>query len=444
MPLGAALAFAGIEGSVPLLHGGQGCATYIRRYLISHFNEPLDIASSSFGEAATVFGGEANLRDGIRNVVAGYRPQVIGVATTCLAETIGEDVPAILHRLTQDAPDPADPALPQLIPVSTPSYAGTHADGYRAAVAAILDAFTGGRALSESGAPGGDRLVLLPGIVSPADVRHLRELLDVFGAPCTVLPDISDSLDGPAVPAYPKLHAGGTPLAEIAACGGAPAAITLGGLTTPGTASGGELLGRRFGVGHHVLPLPIGVRRTDAFVDLLRELTGRVPDGWLDAERGRLVDAYVDGHKYVAGKRVGVFGDEDLVVGLASFLDEIGLQVVLAASGGRSGRLRESLAAVAPRHAGVAVVIEDAGFDQIDAAAEAAGVDLLVGHSKGYPTARRLGVPLVRVGLPIHDRLGGQRLLHLGYRGAQRMFDQIVNTLLERAQDASAVGYAYM
>jgi len=55
-PLGAALATAGVRGAIPLLHGAQGCATYIRRYLISHFREPMDVASSSFGEAQTVFG----------------------------------------------------------------------------------------------------------------------------------------------------------------------------------------------------------------------------------------------------------------------------------------------------------------------------------------------------------------------------------------------------
>jgi nitrogenase molybdenum-iron protein alpha/beta subunit len=58
-PLGASLAFRGIEKAIPLLHGSQGCATYIRRYLISHFKEPVDIASSSFGEMATVLAEKA-------------------------------------------------------------------------------------------------------------------------------------------------------------------------------------------------------------------------------------------------------------------------------------------------------------------------------------------------------------------------------------------------
>ena len=103
-PLGACVVFSGIEGCVPFLHGSQGCATYIRRYLISHFREPVDIASSSFSEEDTVFGGARNLKAGLRNVATQYRPAAIGVATTCLAETIGEDVPRILADYQTEGP----------------------------------------------------------------------------------------------------------------------------------------------------------------------------------------------------------------------------------------------------------------------------------------------------------------------------------------------------
>jgi len=95
-PLGACLAFRGIEECVPFLHGSQGCATYIRRYLISHFKEPVDIASSNFNEDTAVFGGSHNLKLGLKNVTQQYRPKVIGLATTCLSETIGDDVDMIL------------------------------------------------------------------------------------------------------------------------------------------------------------------------------------------------------------------------------------------------------------------------------------------------------------------------------------------------------------
>ena len=72
-PLGAALAFEGIENSVPLLHGSQGCSTYIRRYMISHFKEPIDIASTNFSEETAVFGGGQNLKVALDNIIAQYQ-----------------------------------------------------------------------------------------------------------------------------------------------------------------------------------------------------------------------------------------------------------------------------------------------------------------------------------------------------------------------------------
>ena len=103
-PLGACLAFRGVEGAVPFLHGSQGCSTYIRRYMISHFKEPMDIACSNFGETTAIFGGKQNLRIGLENVVRQYKPQMIGIATTCLAETIGDDVSLYLIKSTRNYP----------------------------------------------------------------------------------------------------------------------------------------------------------------------------------------------------------------------------------------------------------------------------------------------------------------------------------------------------
>ena len=104
-PLGAVLAFKGFRGMMPILHGSQGCATYIRRYLISHFREPVDVASSSFTEQTAIFGGKQQLLTAIANVRDRYSPEVIGIASTCLSETIGDDVSLFLKELeTGDLP----------------------------------------------------------------------------------------------------------------------------------------------------------------------------------------------------------------------------------------------------------------------------------------------------------------------------------------------------
>ena len=259
-----------------------------------------------------------------------------------------------------------------------------------------------------------------------------------------LLPDYSDTLDGPARLKYEKIPAGGTPIIAIRNAGSSRMVVELG-RTVGATRTGGAVLSEKFDVDRTVIGLPIGISETDVFFDLLSFLSGRAVPKKHAVERGRLVDAYVDGHKYVFGKRAVIYGEEDMVVGLTSFLAEIGIQPVLCASGGKSGRLAEAVEAVTrdvlheqPR------VEEGVDFFDIAAAVESLSPDLLVGHSKGYPMARKLGIPLIRVGFPIHDRIGGQRILHLGYRGAQELFDTIANALIARKQDMSDVGYSYM
>ncbi len=437
-PLGACLAFRGIEGAVPFLHGSQGCATYMRRYIISHFREPMDIASSSLGEKHAVYGGGPNLKQGLKNVMSKYDVGMIGIATTCLTETIGDDVPTIVNEFRRDFADEMEAhGSPALVRVSTPSYAGTHIEGFHATVKAVVDQ------LAEETEPH-QGITLFPGFVSPADIRYLKEIIEDFGLQGTILPDISLTLDGPALKDYEKLPSGGTPISEIRAMGGSRAAIEFGRSLSAKYTAGG-LLDARFGVPLHSLGMPIGLRESDAFFEVLEELSGREMPEKHALERGRLIDAYVDGHKYIFDKRAIVYGEEDLVVGLTAFLAEIGVRPVLCASGGRSGKFEQAIAEVVegllPEPPEVR---EGVDFYDIAEEAEALEPDLIIGNSKGYHLAKKWNVPLIRVGFPIHDRFGGHRILHLGYRGAQSLLDTIVNTVIEAKQEHSPIGYSYI
>ncbi|HKJ65699.1 MAG TPA: nitrogenase component 1 [Desulfopila sp.] len=432
-PLGASLAFRGIEGCVPFLHGSQGCATYMRRYIISHFNEPIDIASSALGEKQAVYGGAANLKLGLVNVTSKYAPQLIGVATTCLTETIGDDVAHILKEYRAEF---ATENSPTIIEVSTPSYAGTHMEGFHGAVKAAVEQ------LSEV-APANDSINLLCGFISAADIRYLREVFEEMGIDCTLLPDYSDTLDGPALDDYPLIPRGGTPISAIRSMSGARATIELGSTLPRDTA--GTFLQQRHKTPLLRTDLPIGIRLTDTFFQRVKTATGLDLPARHTAARGRLVDAMVDGHKYIFGKRAVIYGEEDMVVGLASFLAEIGIQPVLCASGGKSGAFKQAVTSVvAGMTENAPIVMEDVDFYDIEERVKSLEVDLLIGHSKGYSFARQHNIPLIRVGFPIHDRVGGQRLLHLGYQGAQQLFDTITNSVIAHKQDTSPVGYSYM
>ena len=433
-PLGASLAFRGVEGSIPFLHGSQGCATYMRRYIISHFRESIDIASSALGEKNAIYGGGPNLKKGILNVMIKYEPKVVGVATTCLTETIGDNVPMFLSEFKDEF---GELPLPEIVHVSTPSYSGTHTDGWHGAVHSITEQ------LCQDKASKSHSVNILPNMVSCEDIRHLKDICNDFEITPTILPDISETLDGVTLEDYAKIPSGGTPLSEIKTMSGAKATIEFGRCLPEKT--GGTSLQDRFGTPNYRVGLPMGLRANDIFFEVLETISEKaMPDRYVQ-QRGRLIDAFVDGHKYVFGKRAVVYGEEDLVLGLCSLLAEIGIDVVLAGTGARNSKLETHIETVMK---GVArcmpEVHEGVDFFDISARAEELKPDILIGHSKGYQYAKAWEIPMIRVGFPIHDRFGGQRTKHIGYDGTLALLDRIINAFIEKKQNDSSIGYGYL
>lgn len=439
-PLGAALVFKGIAGAIPLLHGSQGCSTYIRRYLISHFKEPMDIACSNFGEQTAIFGGGANMKLALDNILAQYSPKMVGVATTCLAETIGDDVPMFICEYRKSH---SQVSLPPIVHVSTPSYQGTHMQGFHNAVAATIAGLA--RKEDQSQDNSTPSVNLFPGMVSPADLRHLKEVVADFGLGAMTLPDYSQTLDGALWTEYQRIPSGGTTVEAIAASGNAAASIEMGRVLAQMTQTAATLLEKNFNVPAHRIGLPMGIRQTNRFMLALESISGNpIPEKYA-LERGRLLDAMVDGHKYVNGRRAVVYGEADLVAGVVDILSEIGVLPVICATGDQGGHLAPMIKQTLDNRLHDQIeVIEGVDFVDIEAAVRKAEPDLMIGHSKGYSLARKLDIPLVRIGFPIHDRLSGNRLLHVGYRGTQAIFDRITDTLLEKRQTESDVGYTYL
>ena len=417
-PLGASLVFKGIEGCVPLIHGSQGCATYIRRYMISHYKEPVDIASSNFSEEAAVYGGSRNFITGINNIIKQYRPKVIGIASTCLSETIGEDIPGHIYNYCEEN-KAKEKRLPTFIHASTPSYCGSHAEGFHNTVLATI------QTIAEF-EKAGNKITILPGMLSPADIRYLKELLSDFGCEFTLFPDYSETLDNEYTSEYQLIPTGGTSIHDIQRIGNAIATIEFGTgfnksfsrlKNKSSVQTAGEWLESSFYIKNYQMPLPIGIEATDKFIDVLKTISGKKIPEKHRKERGRLVDAYVDAHKYVFGKKALLYGEEDFVTAMADWCREIGVEPFY---------------------------IKGTDFETLREKANDFQPDFLLGNSKGYYIARECKIPLVRVGFPIHDRFGANRMHHIGYRGTQELFDRVVNALIEYKQENSPIGYKYL
>ncbi|MEW5763212.1 MAG: nitrogenase component 1 [Bacillota bacterium] len=432
MPIGAMWAVLGVHRAIPFVQGAQGCTTYARYTFCRIFKEPATIATASFHEDAAVFGGRRNLVEGIRNLVVRYWPEVIGVVTTCSSEIMGDDIASFLKearaRLRAEVgPEKAEQIA--LVQINTPSFAGSHVEGYDRAAKAFLQTLATGRDTPRL------RVNIIPGLLYPGDIREIKHILREMGIEATILFDISDTLDAPLeppqrIPYYPP---GGTRLAEIKEMGNACATIAL---QADAGGSGAVYLERKFGIPAVVGPTPVGVAATDALLRHISRFTGRDIPATLRVERGRLVDAMADTFHHTMMKRVAIFGDPDIVAGVTRFVCELGMTPVAVAAGTFSKRFAQEVEATFAAYRDLFLdapkVFNGSDLFEFEEYLKTLPrLDLVIGNSKGVDIARELEVPLVRVGFPIYDRFGYQKRPIVGYRGAELLLYEIVNALLD-------------
>lgn len=435
MPLGAVTAFYGVEGCMSIIHGSQGCSTYIRRHMATHYNEPIDIASSALTEQGTVYGGEANLLKGIANLTKLYQPKVIGICTTCLAETIGEDVPRIALKAQEQGLAPGV----TFVSVPSPGYGGSQFEGFLAATRAIVQTLATDATPNQS-------VNVVASYMSPADMRVLKDILDAFGLDYTLLPDISENLDRVYDPVYNRLPQGGTKLADIRRMAGARFTVEVGAFGSEKN-SAARYLNETFGIPYESVPLPIGLRGTDALLDVLARVSGRpIPERFAKA-RGRYLDAMVDAHKYCGEARVAVFGEPDTAYGVARLCLEVGALPLLVATGSKNARLKELLEDEVARLAAFKMetyheILDDTDYDKIAGLVTEHKVNLMIGSSDARRVEEKVHVELLRIGFPMHDRVGGQRQVTIGYEGSLQVMDAIANEML-RAKETTFRGEMY-
>ena len=213
-PFGAMFAVTGINKGFPIVHGSQGCSAFVRYGLSRHFREPSEIAVTSLHEDAAVFGGRNNLVKGIENLAVRFKPELIGVITTCSSEIIGDDVYGFAETARENIKTRMgkDSDKIEVIPISTPSFVETHYKGYDNAVKAIVNH------LARKNEPN-EKINIIPGILNPGDIRELKHLLMLMKLEGIFLTDTSDPFDAPLRPAtitkkpfYPK---GGTSVEDI-------------------------------------------------------------------------------------------------------------------------------------------------------------------------------------------------------------------------------------
>jgi nitrogenase molybdenum-iron protein beta chain len=424
-PIGAMYAALGIHRCLPHSHGSQGCCAYHRSTLTRHYKEPVMAATSSFTEGASVFGGQANLVQAIDNIFTIYEPDVIAVHTTCLSETIGDDIPQIARKAEADGKIPSGKYV---IHVNTPSYVGTHVTGFAGMTKAMVDYF------AQSNGNKVHQINIIPGYVEPSDMEEIKRIADMMGVRTVMFPDTSGVLNRPQTGKYEMFPKGGVTVEALKTIGDSKATIALGRLASGPAA---RALDTKCQVPCEILDLPIGFKATDRFVDTLRKTAGiNVPDS-LTEERGQLLDIVTDMHQYFYGKKVALAGDPDQLIALAEFLVSIDMWPVHIVTGTSGKKFETRIKEITKNVPHLVNVGVPGDMFLLHQWIKNEPVDLLMGNTYMKYIARDEDIPLVRFGFPILDRIGHSYFPTVGYRGGMRLLERILDAILER-QDRDA------
>ncbi len=416
--LGATLAFLGIDRMLALLHGAQGCSTFIRLQLSRHFKESIALNSTAMSEDTAIFGGWENLKKGIGRVMEKFSPGIVGVMTSGLTETMGDDVRSAISQFRAEHPEHA--SVP-VVWAATPDYCGSLQEGYAAAVEAILST------LAENGETIQGQVTLLPGChLTPADVEELKDLIESFGLICLAIPDISTALDGHIDAEVSSLATGGVSLDDIRRAGRSCAAIYVG----DSLAKAGNIMRERFGVPAYGFTSVTGLSETDRLMSTLACLSGRPVPEKQRRMRSRLMDAMADSHYQFGNKKVALALESDNLKSLAGFLHGMGCEIQTAISATRTRGLNDL--------PGGNVLVGD--LEDLETAGR--GADLLVANSNGRQAAARLKIGAhLRAGLPVFDRLGAHRKMWAGYRGTMNLVFETANLFQANARETQKLSH---
>ncbi|WP_035657062.1 nitrogenase component 1, partial [Bradyrhizobium sp. STM 3809] len=134
-PIGGSFAFLGLRGAMPLLHGSQGCTSFGLTLFVRHFKEAVPMQTTAMSEVATVLGGYENVEQAILNIHKKQKPEIIGICSTGVTETKGDDVDGYIKLIREKHPELASYPL---VYVSTPDFKDAFQDGWDKTVAKMV------------------------------------------------------------------------------------------------------------------------------------------------------------------------------------------------------------------------------------------------------------------------------------------------------------------
>ncbi len=419
-PLGAILASQGFEQSIPLVHGAQGCSAFAKVFFIQHFHDPIPLQSTAMDPTTTVMGADGNILTALSTLCQRNAPKAIVLISTGLSEAQGSDLTRAVREFRAEHPRFKSTAI---LTVNTPDFYGSLENGFSAVVESVIEQWVPEKP------PAGVRNrrvnLLLSHLVNPGEVELLRSYVEAFGLQAVMVPDLSLSLDGHLASGdYQSVTQGGTTLRAIEQMGQSLSTISVG-LSLQRAA--GLMAQRSRGLALTV-PHMMTMATVDAVIHHLQQLSGREVPAWIERQRGQVQDAMIDCHMALQGRKIALAAEGDLLAAWSDFALSHGMQPgPTVAPVSQPGLLSLPVERV------VIGDLEDMQDLLVNHPAE-----MLVANSHAADLAEQFGIPLIRAGFPVFDRLGEFRKVRQGYAGIRDTLFELANLMLEHHHPVSA------
>jgi nitrogenase molybdenum-iron protein NifN len=403
-PMGATLAFLGVKDCMPLMHGAQGCASFTKVFFTRHFNEPIAVRNTSVSDITAVLdGGDYSILMAIENIQSkekNLKPSMIGLHTTGLTETKGDDVRGVGMHIE----------IPYVF-VNTPDYEGGMESGWALTVTAMIEQITESATETKP-----NKLVFLPHLsMQPIEVEKIKSLCEDFGFETYALPDLSTSLDGYWEEGQGKLANGGITVDQIRDLATSSIVVSIGASMKKSALA---LQKKNPSMEHLHFDHLMGLEECDNFVSALMKIRHSEPKPLVKRWRARLQDAMLDSHFLIGTSHFVVTGEPDMLVGICALLRSVGGTVIAAVS----TTFSDALHLIEAENVFVGD-LEDARrfFDR---------ADMVISNFHAERILHTVeNTALVLRGFPNYEELGNQLKNDQLYEGSTYFLFEIANTL---------------
>jgi len=426
--VGAALAFLGFSRSMPVMHGSQGCTAFAIVFFVRHFREPIPLQTTAMDQVSSVMGADDNIVEALRAICEKHSPSIVGMVTTGLAETQGADVQGACRQFREKYPEFSGS---HVVPVNTPDFSGCFESGFALALKAIIETLVPKTSIPQAGGvSSSNRVGLRPKQINvlchanltPGDLEYIVESIESFGLRPMLIPDLSGSLDGHlADDGYNPLTTGGLSVDELQTAGESKATLMIGESLT----AAADSLHHRTDVPDYRFTHLMTISAVDTWLATLSEISGeQVPVKW-QRQRKQLQDAMLDTHFMIGATRFAMASDADLLVGFDALMTSMGAELVAAVIPAKAKSVLQLKLST----------VQIGDMEDLENQARENGAQLLIGNSHAVASAQRLGVPMLHVGFPQYDLLGGFQRCWSGYRGVQQALFDLANMLVAHHQE---------